>query len=347
MWLAMDLIISLDSEDYLTPEAADAELWWATELTARGLRGSFQVVSELIRSLERRGRSDVIEAMAAHEIGFHTNYHSWPPTHPEALEGKSLSEGIDWVMRREGEGLGKLQATFGRMPISYCSPGDSWTPATLLAMASAGIKIFCDAHFTRAAGHPFWFCGLLLTHYSIGVDSFISDPESMEQRFKQKFEGIARETGPDGLMVVYTHPCRLVTAAFWDDAFANGTHRPIEDSPPAPLWPAVHAEQIKDGTRRLLDWIQGLPDIRFLDFSTLYSEVSPTRRDLQVLLDECGLTPDQVDALPLREDKDAHFPSKYFDELAYIWPPYPEGFTGKALFEQAGQLAWTSAPASR
>ena len=61
----MDLILALDSEDFLTPEAADAELWWATELTSRGLRGSFQVVAELVRALERRGRTDVLDALAA------------------------------------------------------------------------------------------------------------------------------------------------------------------------------------------------------------------------------------------------------------------------------------------
>lgn len=74
----MDIILSFDSEDYLTPEAADGEKWWAEELTRRGLRGSFQIVAELIRTLARRDRSDVIEAMRRHEVGFHTTWHSKP-----------------------------------------------------------------------------------------------------------------------------------------------------------------------------------------------------------------------------------------------------------------------------
>lgn len=46
-----DIIISFDSEDYLTPAAADAELWWAQALSQRGIRGCFQLVGEFVRSL--------------------------------------------------------------------------------------------------------------------------------------------------------------------------------------------------------------------------------------------------------------------------------------------------------
>jgi len=62
----MDIILSFDSEDYLTPEAADGEKWWAEELTRRGLRGSFQLVAEMVRALARWDRQDVVEAIRPH-----------------------------------------------------------------------------------------------------------------------------------------------------------------------------------------------------------------------------------------------------------------------------------------
>ena len=42
------------------------------------MRGSFQCVAEVIRVLRRKGREDVIEALARHEIGYHTDRHSEP-----------------------------------------------------------------------------------------------------------------------------------------------------------------------------------------------------------------------------------------------------------------------------
>ena len=33
----MNLILSFDTEDYVTPEAADAEKWWPQALTERSL----------------------------------------------------------------------------------------------------------------------------------------------------------------------------------------------------------------------------------------------------------------------------------------------------------------------
>ena len=100
----MRLIFSFDTEDYVTPEAWDAQKWWAEQLTARGVRGSFQCVGELVRRLKARGRQDVLEALARHEIGYHGNLHSAPPIHCVAVDGLSLADGVAWILRREAAG---------------------------------------------------------------------------------------------------------------------------------------------------------------------------------------------------------------------------------------------------
>jgi len=341
----VQLIFSFDSEDWLTPEAADAEKWWAEELHARGIRASFQCVGEMIRALKRRGRQDVIQAIAKHEIGYHTNYHSLPPSHPEALEARSLSEGISWVLRREAEGIQTLLETFGRVPISYCPPGDSWTPATLLAMGSLGIRVFCDGPFRLTPGRPLWYCGMLTMCYDISFDRFFGEDDREEERFKAQFNALAGEIGDEGVMVVYSHPTRLVTARFWDLPFRGGRTPPIEECPPAPLWPADHVRRLKDRCRRLLDWIQAREGIQFTDYAATYARFSKDRRTLVELLDECGLKPGQEGQLPLRDaGMDAYVPASVFDEIRYNWAIYREGFTGRALLDQGRRLVWTSAP---
>lgn len=343
-----DVILSFDSEDYLTPQAADAELWWAKALRERGLRGSWQLVGELVRSLVATGRSDVLTAVAQHEIGFHTNYHSLPPTHPEAIVDLSLREGIAYVLQTEAPGLATLAQTFGRWPVSYCSPGDSWTPATLLAMARMGLKVFCNdklAHFQRT---PYWYCGLLVTAYDADIQDYYEDAQYAPGRFERDFEALVAQTPADGVVVLYTHPTRLVTAAFWDEVFAGGRRRPIADCPPAPLRPQAEVAAIQSRCSGWLDWLAGRKDLRFIDFATLHRERSVDRRDLDALLRETGLSLGAEGDLPLRLSGPGVFmPSSVSDSMSYRWLPYTDGFTGRPLIEQARRLSWTAAPAKR
>ena len=59
-------------------------------MTEVGVRGTFTVIVEKARSLEERGRTDVITAMARHDIGSHTNRGSIHP--PATLPPSPLFE---------------------------------------------------------------------------------------------------------------------------------------------------------------------------------------------------------------------------------------------------------------
>jgi len=338
----MNVIFSFDSEDYLTPEAADAEKWWALELTRRGLRGSFQCVAELIRSLQKHGRQDVIDAIARHEIGSQSNYHSLPPQHPVALDGMNLEKGIEWIFRRESSGLATLMETFGRMPISYCPPGDSWTPHCLLAMAAAGIKVFCAPPV--AFPKPFWYCGLLNIKYHLSFESaFAGDNDKKAvEGFKNAFGTIAKEVGPEGVLVIYTHPTCLVTTRFWDMVFFKGALPPRRLWKAAPLRGGKEIIRLKNRCRRLLDWIQAMKDARVIDYADLYAKYYRKRMDLQYLLDECGLKPGEETKLPLRKLGRRDKISDSLQNFQYKWPLYPEGFKGEKLKKLFLQLCWTA-----
>ena len=82
------VVLWFDTEDYILPASDDAALHIATFLTHENIRGTFKVVGEKARTLERRGRTDVIEALKKHEIGYHSNYHSVQPT-PAAVSRRS------------------------------------------------------------------------------------------------------------------------------------------------------------------------------------------------------------------------------------------------------------------
>src|SRR4051812_5012173 len=60
--LRVDVIFWFDTEDYLLPADDDACKRLADMLTKKDVRATFKVVGEKARVLEKRGRSDVIEA---------------------------------------------------------------------------------------------------------------------------------------------------------------------------------------------------------------------------------------------------------------------------------------------
>src|SRR5262249_53568797 len=98
------VILWFDTEDYILPASDDAALKVADWLTKEGIKATFKVVGEKARTLERRGRQDVIDALKKHEIGYHSNYHSVQPTPAQYLSNLGWDEGVAEFDRREKPG---------------------------------------------------------------------------------------------------------------------------------------------------------------------------------------------------------------------------------------------------
>src|SRR5439155_1262980 len=99
------IVIWFDTEDYILPSSDDAAKRLADFLTAEGLHATFKVVGEKARTLERRGRSDVIAALRDHDIGYHGNTHSQHPTPAEYESSLDWNTGIEEFTRRERPGF--------------------------------------------------------------------------------------------------------------------------------------------------------------------------------------------------------------------------------------------------
>src|SRR3989440_8939603 len=139
------VILWFDTEDYILPASDDAALHVAEFLTHEGIRGTFKVVGEKARTLERRGRDDVIAALKKHEIGYHSNFHSVQPTPAMYLSNLGWDEGVAEFDRRERPGYDDVQRVFGAAPSCYGQPGSSWGPQVFGAMQKWGMEIYLDA----------------------------------------------------------------------------------------------------------------------------------------------------------------------------------------------------------
>lgn len=247
------LILSLDSEDYETPAADDAELWWARTLSRYGLRACICLVGELARALRSRGRKDVLEAYSRHEIAYHSDLHSAHPTHAEYLEELSWEAGLARLLVEEACGVQDVRELTGSQPFAYCKPGNSWGPQVAAAMPRLGMPVFCDAPLEWAPGQPMWYAGSLCVRYHLSIDHYFSRGEEWLPRLQADLQRLLEVHG-EGHVVLYTHPCRLYTATFPDN-FTAGRTTPRALWRPAPLRPEPEREALKAGCEELLRWI--------------------------------------------------------------------------------------------
>src|SRR5439155_2701381 len=116
------VILWFDTEDYLLPASDDAALAVADFLTHEKIRPTFKVVGEKARTLERRGRFDVVEALKKHEIGDHSNFHSVQPSPALYLSNLGWDDGVAEFERRERPGYEDVKRIFGSAPSCYGQP---------------------------------------------------------------------------------------------------------------------------------------------------------------------------------------------------------------------------------
>src|SRR5262249_61162452 len=128
-----------DTEDYILPQSDDAAKRRAETLTRLGVRATFKIVGEKARTLERRGRKDVIAALKKHEIGYHSDTHSQQPTIAVYLQHTGWEDGAAEFYRREIQGVRDIERIFGVTPSCYGQPGAAWASQTFPALKRVGI----------------------------------------------------------------------------------------------------------------------------------------------------------------------------------------------------------------
>ena len=272
-------LLWFDTEDYITPASDDAALRLAKELDQLGVRATFKVVGEKARVLEKRGRRDVIQALAKHDIGYHSNNHSIPPSPSVYLRPLGWLEGAAEFERREGPGAREVARIFGQTPSCYGQPGNSWGPQSLPALRKMGIPAYMDeASQVGLNQQPFWYSGILhvLNLRQFSPRANLNRPEDLEEGIRKFDAAVAelRQRGGPGFIQSYYHPTEWVTTEFWDGVnFRHGRYTaPADYKMPQARTPEATAQAY----RIFLDFVRHVkqtPGIRFV-----------TARDLPGLL---------------------------------------------------------------
>jgi len=293
------VVLWFDTEDYILPASDDAALRLANWLDKEGIRATFKIVGEKARTLEMRGRKDVIAALNKHEIGYHANWHSVQPTPAMYLSNLGWDEGVAEFDRREGSGVADVKRIFGRLPTCYGQPGSSWGPQSFGAMQKWGVNIYLDAgKHISLDGRPHYYCGLLtlynLSHTirtNLGGEK---DLRAAEDRFLEARKKLLDEGG--GVVSIVYHPCEFVHEKFWDGVnFNKGANPPREEWKVPPQKTDEASKVAYDTFEAYLRFIQRFPEVQFVtatDLAKVYRDPAKGRNfgraDVERIIDQVG-----------------------------------------------------------
>ena len=254
-----------DVEDYITAES-DVALGRLIEILDRhGLQATFKMVGEKVRGLRQRGHYDILARLQAHDIGYHTDYHSKPPSISEYALQLGWQGGIEEFLRREQDGLETLCKAFGRTPSCYGQPGGAWAPQVYPALQMWGIPVYLDSGpWIALDGRPHRYCGVLdmlglehVLHIGIG-----GGQEKVLECQMHLAAAVDRLRHIGGEVSLYAHECEFVTQAFWDALnYAGGQDTPRERWKPAPLLAEAEREARYAAMDAFLTFVQSLPEV--------------------------------------------------------------------------------------
>lgn len=270
--------VVFDVEDYISPvedSVDEIPLWLAETMTEVGVTGTFFVIGEKARSLEERGRRDVIEAMAAHDIGSHTNLGSIHPTVTEILEYADWDEGVQAMLENESIGFEELERIFGVPVSTLARHGGSYGPQLVYALGQMG-KGYVYSPVKLPGKNAVWFCNTLNFHGEYGAfdDVYYRDElfnpvyDSLKKNFQADIKGV------DMISFFACHPTKVRAEQFWDFNFYEGAN-PDRDSLKAPqLRPAESMVTARQNFKRLMQFLKEQENIEVVTIRELMERFS-------------------------------------------------------------------------
>ena len=223
----MRVTILFDVEDYVTPPEGgldDLLKMLADVMTEERVSGTFFLIGEKLRCLRDRGRRDVIEALAAHDVGSHINMGSIHPTVTERMEKADWADGLARMAADELAGIDELASILGRPLRSLARHGGSFCPQLVAALGERSLPyVYSPA---RLPGHNVtWYCNTLNFYEAIRhfQTAYLSREAFLEAE-REFFSFVDEQRDYEWVAVFHSHPCMIKTKWFWDVNYDKGVY---------------------------------------------------------------------------------------------------------------------------
>lgn len=323
------IVICFDVEDYITPESEgmdDLPKWMAEIMTEEGVTGTFFVIGEKARSMEKRGRRDVIAAMARHDIGSHTNDGSIHPTITERLEKASWDEGVATILESESAGFDDLERIFGQRPVNLGRHGGSYGPQLVAALGQMHAG-YVYSPVSLPGHNAVWFCNTLNFHGEGHDFGYWDNSYYRDDLFNPRLDALdslltLHAKDVDVMAFFANHPHKVRAIQFADFNYYKGANPGPGQWKTPELRPPETMKTAQKNFRRLIQHLKNRDDIELTTYRELFDRFSGQRDEIN--RDELGAIAGRI----LHEKKviidDCYTPAEIFAALTEALSTYKE-----------------------
>jgi hypothetical protein len=282
----IDVVVAYDVEDVYNPDSDDALLGICKIHSEEGVPACMFVAAEKARAMRQRGRKDVLDALAEHEICYHGNYWGDFPE-PATRYGVRLpfDEAVEMALHVESKGLHDVAEITGQFPVAWCCHQAQQSLPMQYAMKLAGVRCW-------AGGPRGWIMNWLSWprsnctvssqgSWNMEADPFDpdaekppADPDEDLRETQASFEARAETTE---FISFVGHPVCWVTRE-WGGLWSYATLFRYGSAGPYPR-PRIHTparprseadrQAALDHLRKLLQWLRTRQDINLTNYAQL------------------------------------------------------------------------------
>jgi hypothetical protein len=286
----LDTALFFDVEDIFSPPELgndDSIKELAAILTEEGLRGNFMFIGDRALLLKKRGRKDVIDSMASHEVSLHTRSARHPEV-PEYVAGKSWEDAVAECLEREREGTEIIRDVFGKPCASLSTHNVFTAPHSHRVAAILGMPLVYAIPAAPPRYNLSWYAGSLgipwgsptldnkpiLAHME-EPDEIYTDDKVFEAHLRKvdRHLNACLADGQPYFTFFLIHPQRLRLKDFIDTYWCpNGVNYPEqrwgEFGRPRQYSPEEVRKRLAN-FRRLARWIRNEPRLNVMTVSEL------------------------------------------------------------------------------
>ena len=271
----MYVTLVFDVEDvYYPPETGidDIPGWLAEIMTEEGVRGTFFVMGEKAESMRQRGRQDVLDRMAQHDIGSHQPGNRYPFM-PQIVEGKGWQDGIDAIRPHEDWVQDQLRQAFGKDPVAFSRHNAYFAPQHVALGGERGLPYAYLVSQIPGSNQPAWYAGAVtLPLDASALTAGLDRTYSCDAVFEPRFEAVKAaaqdcvERGDEFAIVFACHPVQVM-AGGWLESHTLTTGRsrtPEELGWRHPVKSKEEEAVAKVNFRRLCRYLTEHPDLEVI-----------------------------------------------------------------------------------
>jgi hypothetical protein len=266
----MYCLMYFDVEDFLSEPDHQVHLLplqFAEIMAKYGMQGSFHILGEKVRFMERHNQKRVIDAVRQHDVSLHFDRGSVHPTTAEEVSHLDWFEGVDRVLFRELPGIQTLERVFGKCS-AITRHGSTYAAQIAYAAGKMG-KPFFSSPFNLTGRNVAWFCNNLAIATGEGgsFDREYKDTPAFDRKLKEQDDYLRAHIGKVDLVPLFgCHPLITIMEEFPDGInFIHGARPPREQWQAPTMIKGVSIPTIMANFERR---IRGLSEFPGLEWTT-------------------------------------------------------------------------------